>query len=152
VRKTLSNPRDQEEILLRFSRLSPQDKGVWGRMTVHEAVCHMRDSYLVPLGEKPMTPAPTRMPRGLYKRLALGMPMQWPKGVKTRPEVEQGKGGTPPGNFVEDLALLCATCTRFYSTVSSPCLPHPIFGSMTKEDWMRWGYLHADHHLRQFDR
>jgi Protein of unknown function (DUF1569) len=31
-------------------------------------------------------------------------------------------------------------------------LPHPIFGPMTAKDWMRWGYLHADHHLRQFGR
>jgi len=30
--------------------------------------------------------------------------------------------------------------------------PHPIFGAMKPWDWMRWGYLHADHHLRQFGR
>jgi hypothetical protein len=29
---------------------------------------------------------------------------------------------------------------------------HPFFGSMQHADWMRWGYLHADHHLRQFNR
>jgi prephenate dehydrogenase len=29
---------------------------------------------------------------------------------------------------------------------------HPMFGPMSPEDWMRWGYLHADHHLRQFGR
>ena len=29
---------------------------------------------------------------------------------------------------------------------------HPIFGAMSVKDWMRWGYLHADHHLRQFGR
>jgi hypothetical protein len=28
--------------------------------------------------------------------------------------------------------------------------PHPIFGQMTEKEWMRWGYLHMDHHLRQF--
>ena len=27
---------------------------------------------------------------------------------------------------------------------------HPIFGPMTLRAWMRWGYLHVDHHLRQF--
>jgi hypothetical protein len=27
---------------------------------------------------------------------------------------------------------------------------HPIFGPMSAAAWMRWGYLHADHHLRQF--
>jgi hypothetical protein len=27
---------------------------------------------------------------------------------------------------------------------------HPIFGVMTEQEWLRWGYLHMDHHLRQF--
>jgi hypothetical protein len=27
-----------------------------------------------------------------------------------------------------------------------------MFGPMSERDWMRWGYLHADHHLRQFGR
>jgi hypothetical protein len=27
---------------------------------------------------------------------------------------------------------------------------HPIFGKMSETDWMRWAYLHVDHHLRQF--
>jgi hypothetical protein len=30
--------------------------------------------------------------------------------------------------------------------------PHPIFGRITRAEWLRWGYLHADHHLRQFGR
>ena len=28
----------------------------------------------------------------------------------------------------------------------------PMFGHMSEKDWMQWGYLHADHHLRQFGR
>ena len=27
---------------------------------------------------------------------------------------------------------------------------HPLFDEMSERDWMRWGYLHVDHHLRQF--
>ena len=27
-----------------------------------------------------------------------------------------------------------------------------LWGKMSARDWMRWGYLHADHHLRQFGR
>ena len=27
---------------------------------------------------------------------------------------------------------------------------HPIFGTMSKTEWGRWGYRHVDHHLRQF--
>ena len=28
--------------------------------------------------------------------------------------------------------------------------PHPIFGALSRAAWLRWGYLHVDHHLRQF--
>jgi hypothetical protein len=40
---------------------------------------------------------------------------------------------------------------RFSSADVSVDWPaHPIFGAMTRRAWMRWGYLHVDHHLRQF--
>lgn len=152
MKKTLASAGDQQELLARMARLTAQDNGLWGRMTAHQAVCHLTDAYLVPLGERPMSMAPARVPRAIYKRLALDMPMQWPKGVKTRPEVEQGIGGTSPGDFAADLSQLLATCKRFYTDLPVPCVPHAIFGSMSREDWMRWGYLHADHHLRQFGR
>jgi len=28
--------------------------------------------------------------------------------------------------------------------------PHPRLGRMSEREWLRWGYLHMDHHLRQF--
>jgi hypothetical protein len=27
---------------------------------------------------------------------------------------------------------------------------HPVFGRLSRSAWLRWGWLHADHHLRQF--
>ena len=27
---------------------------------------------------------------------------------------------------------------------------HPLWGRMSEWEWGRWGYLHTDHHLRQF--
>ena len=84
--------------------------------------------------------------------LALEMPLQWSKGFPTRPEMEQGKGGSIPLDFQQDLRSLLSTLDRFCDALPRPCVPHPIFREMTPGDWMRWGYLHADHHLRQFGR
>jgi Protein of unknown function (DUF1569) len=39
---------------------------------------------------------------------------------------------------------------RFAQPSAAERPAHPIFGRMTEEEWMRWGYLHVDHHLRQF--
>ena len=85
------------------------------------------------------------------KWVALRFPVEWPKGIKTLPEVEQDCGGTPPVEFQRDrdelLAIIQDFCTRGKASFAPA---HPLFGPMSYDDWMRWGYLHADHHLRQF--
>ncbi len=69
----------------------------------------------------------------------------------TPPEINQQIGGTPPADFAADRATLLAKLDQFTRS-SGPWSPHPIFGTMTTAEWMRWGYLHTDHHLRQFGR
>ena len=78
--------------------------------------------------------------------------MKWPQNIKTRPEVEQGMGGTPPVEFERDRAMLVVVFDRFCDPSATLAATHPFFGPMSRQDWLRWGYLHADHHLRQFGR
>jgi hypothetical protein len=111
----------------------------------------LSDSFLVCMGERAVSPATSFMQRTLVKWLALYLPMQWPKGVPTRPEVEQGAGGTPPVEFERDREGLVALVRRFSSDSRDfQFHPHPVFGSMSDGQWQRWAYLHMDHHLRQF--
>ena len=150
--KSLANLADRQNISLRITALSPDDAARWGTMSAHQMVCHLDDSYKCGLGEKYASPATGYLQRTLLKWLALEMPLKWMKGVPTRPEMEQGKGGTPPLDFHQDVASLLSTLERFCDSLPKPCPMHPIFREMTEGDWMRWGYLHADHHLRQFGR
>jgi hypothetical protein len=65
--------------------------------------------------------------------------------------VNQAIGGTPPAEFESDRRRLRALVERFAAQPPDFVFaPHPMFGAMSHDDWMRWGYLHADHHLRQF--
>jgi len=121
-------------------------------MTVGEMVCHVCDAYRIALGEKAASPATGFFQRTVMKWVALKAPLKWPKGVKTRPELEQGIGGTPPVEFGRDKAELLSIFQRFCGDGANFAPTHPFFGPMSREDWMRWGYLHADHHLRQFGR
>jgi Protein of unknown function (DUF1569) len=150
--KTLSNENDRREISLRLADLSATDRARWGLMSVHQMVRHLDDSYEVACGRRTVSPATGFMQGTVIKWFALSAPMRWPKGVPTRPEIEQGKGGSIPGNFLQDLASLLAAFGRFCDDSPRPLVPHPIFGKMTAANWMRWGYLHTDHHLRQFGR
>ena len=121
-------------------------------MNAHQMVCHLNDSFSVAMGRKQASPA--EKPYGsAMKWLALNMPMKWPRGVPTRPEIDQEKFGTAPAEFNADLQTVLALTQEFARLPRSfTHASHPIFGNMTEAEWMRWGYLHTDHHLRQFSR
>ncbi len=148
--KTLSNAVCMNELLDRLGSVCPDSPRQWGKMNAHQMICHLNDSLHVAMGlrqasraERPMGP--------FMKWLALNMPFHWPKGVPTRPEIDQEKGGTAPAEFQADVRKLIALTKEFASTPRSfTFAAHPIFGNMTEPEWMRWGYLHTDHHLRQF--
>ena len=76
--------------------------------------------------------------------------MQWPKGVPTVPELKPG-AAVAPIEYEHDVAGLLAALERFV-LLRENRNAHAFFGRMEPADWMRWGYLHADHHLRQFGR
>jgi hypothetical protein len=114
-------------------------------------LCHLSDSYLVVMGEKEASPAGGFFEHTVMKWAALWLPVPWPHGVSTRPEIEQGRGGTPPVDFELDRRKVRELTNRF----SRPDRDfqwheHPVLGAMNDREWLRWGYLHADHHLRQF--
>ena len=150
--RTLETKSDRESIAARVSALTSSDRRLWGKMSAHQMVCHLCDSYKIALGEKSVSMATGFLQRTLIKFLALRAPMKWPRGTPTRPEVEQGVGGTAPVEFERDRAELLSLIDRFCSSAIDPKIQHPFFGPMTRQEWMRWGYLHADHHLRQFGR
>jgi len=121
-------------------------------MSARQMVCHLCDSYLVALGEKQVSPATRFQQRTVIKWIALRAPMKWPKSTPTLPEVEQGVGGTAPVEFESDRAELIRVFERFCAEAGDISIVHPFFGRMSTWEWLRWGYLHADHHLRQFGR
>lgn len=149
--KTLFHPEDKAEIVRRLQSVSPSSPRQWGKMSAHQMVCHLSDSFRGVMGEKFLSRMPGPYPRQLMKWLALYVPLRWPKGVKTRPEMDQEIGGTPPADFEADMLTLRKLLDRFTSRPRDfDWSPHPMFGPMSDADWMRWGYLHTDHHLRQF--
>jgi hypothetical protein len=120
-------------------------------MTAPQMVCHLTDSFRGVMGEKSVSAATGLFQRTLMKWAALYVPVRWPHGVPTRPEMDQERGGTPPGEFAADVRELRAALGRFCAaTHPMQFRPHPLFGTMSRWEWMRWGYLHTDHHLRQF--
>ena len=119
-------------------------------MSAHEMICHLSDSFRAALGEKELSSASSLGKRTILKWAALWLPLRWPRGIDTRPEMDQRHGGTRPQAFAADLDGLRVLFERFVNW-QGQFKPHPTFGALTKTERMRHAYLHMDHHLRQFD-
>jgi len=147
---TLSDPSVRRSIVDRVAGVRQDGKPLWGRMSASQMLCHLSDSFRAALGEKRVSPATGVLQRTVVKWYALYVPIPWPQGLPTRPEMDQGAGGTPPGDFERDRAGLLLLTERFCAADPGLKWRHPIFGELTDSERMRWGYLHMDHHLRQF--
>jgi hypothetical protein len=145
---TLADPIVRAACRARIQQLDANAGPKWGRMTARQMVCHLNDSFRVGMGEKYASPATSVLERTLVKWIALRTPLRWPPGVPTRPEIEQGRGGTPPGEWDADRAELLTLMDAFAERRTFGA--HPTFGKMSERDWLTWGYRHVDHHLRQF--
>jgi len=149
--KLFNQPECFRELNDRLDYVQADTPHKWGKMNAPQMICHLTDSFRGVMGRKPMEIPGGHFGRRLMKWIALSTPTKWPQGVPTRPEIDQFIGGTPPGDFEADKRDLKAIMAEF---VQQPrgfeFRPHPIFHEMTEQEWMRWGYRHMDHHLRQF--
>ena len=145
---TLAKPEVRDRCCARLERLDADAGRKWGRMTARQMICHLNDSFRVAAGERQVSMAPSPLPRGLVKWLALRTPLPWARNIPTRPEIEQGRGGTPPGDWEKDRRNLRQWIVSFPERQKFGT--HPMFGLMSWNDWQIWAYRHVDHHLRQF--
>ena len=149
--KNLSNQSDREAVLARLRQVRADSRRRWGKMSPHQMICHLNDSFKGAIGEKQISPAGKMLPGKLMKVFALYVPLRWPHGIPTRPEMNQNIGGTRPGEFAADVQELERLIDRItHSEKDFQWGSHPLFGPMPDRDWLRWGYLHMEHHLRQF--
>jgi len=150
--KTLGNEVDRNLVLDRLGRLAPDSSRQWGKMTPHQMVCHLNDSFKSVIGERELSGHKNNLlARTVVRWIALYAPFKWPHGVPTMAENDQERGGTPPDDFQRDVAELAGMIERLTRAERDfQWGRHPLFAEMSERDWMRWGYLHVDHHLRQF--
>jgi Protein of unknown function (DUF1569) len=134
----------------RLRSVRVDDHARWGKMTAKRMVRHLICSYEVALGERTVGPL-KGLPPVLVKWFALRSGMRWAKNMQTTPELKRAIAEHSEVEF--DILVRAATESMDAVALGRRYAPtHPMFGPMTESDWMRWGYLHADHHLRQFGR
>jgi hypothetical protein len=147
--RTLADLNCRAAFCERLSRLTPQAQRLWGRMSAHQMVCHLNDSFRAVTGELKVNPAITILSSTVIRWVALHTPLPWPKGVTTPPEIDQvAGGGTAPQDWLADIGKLRGWIQNFLDCPRFSI--HPIFGPLSRREWGIWGYRHVDHHFRQF--
>jgi hypothetical protein len=149
--KTFAQDECRDEIVRRLRLVRADSVRRWGTMTPHQMICHCADACRMACGQAMPADFGSVMTRSVVKWIALYAPMRWPTGIKTVPEFDQRTAGTPPGDFAADVATLERLLGQIRRRDVGARWPrHPIFGRMSQRAWLRWAYLHMDHHLRQF--
>ena len=135
----------RQEITERVTRVTPESKAQWGRMSAPQMVCHLAQSLKMALGELPVQPkrVPIRYPP-LKQFIVYVAP--FPKNVPTAPELL----ARSPREWDADVADLRALVDRFKRRDGATWPEHPAFGKLSERAWGVLVYRHMDHHLKQF--
>jgi len=137
-----------QEFLKRIDYLAPQHRPVFGKMNVHQMVCHCTDQLRLALGTIKADVDFTPIDPSVVKSLALAKkPVPTPKGLG---QVE-GEG-TAPTTFQNDKDLLKSHLLEFLNLPEDfDYATHPYFGKSDRKRWMSITIYHLDHHLSQFN-
>jgi hypothetical protein len=148
--KSLASAAVLSEVGERLLSLRVDDRALWGKMTSVQMVRHLGCACEMALGDRPMKPVKGPPPK-LMRLVGLWSGLRWMKNYSTTPEL---KRAIAEGSDAEFCALVRAVIEGKEAIADGGRLApsHPMFGEMRAADWKRWGYLHADHHLRQFGR
>jgi len=144
---TLADRATRDALIQRVERLSPDAKGLWGRMSAPQMLAHCTDALRMGLGDLPVKPKHAALPRmAIVKWLFLNV-LTFPKDAPTAAELI---ARTPDAWDAERTHLI--TLIRKVATPDAltTFADHPLFGPLTRAQWGQLAWKHLDHHLRQF--
>ena len=116
--------------LRRIDSLTPNHKAKYGKMNVHQMVCHCTDFYRIALEELTL--------------------IETPKLSKEEVQILAKERKTVPAP--KDIRLLKEKMNLFFNSpkkVEFP--PHFYFGFLTRVQWNETSNYHLHNHLRQFN-
>jgi hypothetical protein len=148
--KSLASVDGMSEIRARLRTVRVDDRARWGKMTAKQMMRRLGCAYEVALGERTVGQM-KGIPPVVMKWLALRSGLRWAKNIQTMPELKWAIAEHAEDKF-DGLVGVANERMEAVARGTRCASAHPMFGPMSAADWMRWGYLHADHHLRQFGR
>jgi hypothetical protein len=137
---------DNDEIIGRINKLTPESKALWGKMTVDQMFKHTNEAVKVAFDEKEL--------KINFLMKFLGKMM---KNKVFNSEFRKNSPTAPEFIFKETYDFetskndLIKNFSRFGVGEQSILLTeHSFWGKMNHDDWNKLMWNHMDHHLRQF--
>lgn len=146
--KTIFNLSEQQNVRERLEKLTPETKGLWGKMNVAQMLAHCANAMQMPTGDIPVKNSPflLRLIGGLIKNKAIN-DTPFGKGSPTAPEMKV----IDPKEFAAEKERFLKALEKISKGESVVKLEkHPFFGKMSPQEWGRLNYKHTDHHFQQF--
>ncbi len=141
------NQTDNQLIIDRINKLTPESKAIWGKMTVDQMLSHCITPIDVAFGSVKLNmPFPMRMLGRLMKSKWLNSP-EFKKNTPTAKEFirkERYDFEFTKKELIEKVKKL----GEGFHVVTIEV--HPFWGKLNEADWNNLQWKHLDHHLRQF--
>ena len=146
--KNLFDSDTYSEISQRINSLSPESGRQWGKMNVAQMLAHCKEAFKVPLSDKKMPRMLIGILIGWAFKKKLYNEDPWKKNLPTAPDfiIKDER------DFEEEKQELSGMISQFHNGGPEKVglFPHPMFGTLTTEQWGKSMYKHLDHHLKQF--
>ncbi len=129
----------------RIDQLHPGLEPKFGKMNVHQMVCHCTDFFRMAKGIKRAEEYGVADPSEIIGLTRSGKTAPTPKGFG---QVEGG--GTLPTDLENDKKMLKEYLLDFSRLKDYDFAEHPYFGVMDNRQWVDLAVWHLNNHLKQF--
>ena len=154
ILKNIFKPKSQKEILDRLNNLKSDSVGLWGVMTVSQMLHHLSMANQIALGEIVLPDKSRFLSRTVFRWMTYlnmrpSVTRLKKKSLRTYKEVDIVRNKISVQDFETEKQLFIQKLNQVISSNKFP-ERHPLFGSMKKNGWGRWIFVHCDYHLVQF--
>ena len=145
---SIYNPSDNQKIIDRINKISPESQAHWGKMNAAQMLSHCHGPIDVAFGDLNLKANFLMQMLGkMFKNKILNS-AEFKKDSPTAPAFIRNE----PCDFEQSKAGLIQKINKF-SELGEKAIKttkHPFFGEMTLQEWDRLQSMHLDHHLKQF--
>ncbi|MEP7231890.1 MAG: DUF1569 domain-containing protein [Ginsengibacter sp.] len=143
--KNLFDPAVKQNIVDRFNKLTPETKGLWGKMNVEQMLAHLQLPISLAYGKHKLKGSFVLKLIGPFFKSVLYNDKPYKHGLPT----DKTYIVTDSKNFEQEKNNLIELILQFKEENISDD-KHEVFGRLTKEQWSKATWKHLDHHLQQF--